>query len=108
MSNTFPEGFNMADMMAQAKTLQAQMQQAQMNLQNATFTGTAGGGLVTATLKGTGELVGLQIDPSAIDPSDPDGLADLIVAASRAAYQQVVAQAQASMPALPDLSALGL
>jgi DNA-binding YbaB/EbfC family protein len=108
MSSTFPEGLNMADMMAQAKALQAQMQQVQMSLQNTNFTGTAGGGLVSATMRGTGEVVGLQIHPSVIDPADPEGLSDLIVAACRAAYQQIMAQAKAAMPSLPDLSALGL
>lgn len=104
----FPEGFDMSDLLAQAQAMQAQLQQAQADLQAARYTGTAGGDLVTATILGTGELVGLTIAPAAIDPDDPEGLADLVIAAARAAHTQMSAAVQAAMPALPDLSALGL
>lgn len=54
---------------------------AQDELASKQFEGTSGGGVVTATVTGGGQLVGLTIDPSVIDPDDPEMLADLVVAA---------------------------
>jgi DNA-binding YbaB/EbfC family protein len=73
----------MAGLMAQAQQMQQQLLAAQEQLARTQVTGTAGGGLVTATVTGAGELVGLTIDPSAIDPTDAEGLADLVLAAVR-------------------------
>src|SRR5450759_3159462 len=64
------ENFNLNDLMAQAAAMQSQLQSAQDKLAATGLTGTAGGGLVTATIKGTGELVGLVIKPEACDPED--------------------------------------
>lgn len=74
---------DMAALMAQAAQMQQQLMQAQQQLADTQVRGTAGGGLVTATVTGAGELVGLVIDPSAIDPSDAEALADLVIAAVR-------------------------
>lgn len=101
----FPEGMDMNALMQQAQQVQAQLQQAQQDLENTTFTGTAGGELVEATVKGSGELVGLVIKPEAIDPDDAEGLADLVVAAVRDATAQATARAQQVMP---NLGSLGL
>ncbi len=68
-------------LMQQAAQMQEQLMAAQSELAGQEFEGTAGGGVVTATVTGNGQLVGLVIDPSVIDPSDPEMLADLIVAA---------------------------
>jgi hypothetical protein len=65
--------------------LQQQMMQElgriQSELAAATVEGTAGGGVVRATVTGKQELVTVAIDPSAVDPSDVEMLQDLIVAA---------------------------
>lgn len=80
----FPGGpMDMQQMLQQAQKLQQQMLDAQDELGRTHVEGTAGGGLVTATVTGTGELVGLQIRPEAIDPDDPETLADLVLAAVR-------------------------
>ncbi|SES03622.1 hypothetical protein SAMN05443377_13614 [Propionibacterium cyclohexanicum] len=101
----FPEGMDMNALLQQAQQVQAQLQQAQKDLEKATFSGSAGGGLVEATVKGSGELVGLVIKPQAIDPKDPEGLADIIVAAVRDATSQATSHAQNVMP---NLGSLGL
>ncbi|MDQ6649957.1 MAG: YbaB/EbfC family nucleoid-associated protein [Actinomycetota bacterium] len=75
----------MAQLMKQAQKMQQQLVAAQEELAQTEVTGTAGGGLVTATVTGGGELVSLQIDPEAVDPDDVETLADLVVAAVRAA-----------------------
>jgi DNA-binding YbaB/EbfC family protein len=81
-------GFNM-------KALQ-QMQQKVLKMQeelaNSTFEGTAGGGAVTLSLKGTYEVVGLKIAPEAVDPEDVASLEDLILAAAHDAFEKVRAQ----------------
>jgi DNA-binding YbaB/EbfC family protein len=73
----------MQELLKQAQKMQQQMMQAQEELAQTEVTGTAGGGLVTATVSGVGELTGLTIDPKAVDPDDTETLADLIVAAVR-------------------------
>jgi DNA-binding YbaB/EbfC family protein len=78
----FPEG-DMSAFLAQAQAMQEQLLQAQEEMANSRFEGTAGGGLVTATVTGSGELVGLAISSEAVDPEDTETLADLVLAAVR-------------------------
>jgi len=78
----FPSGMpDMQGILEQASAMQAQLVAAQHELAGARVEGTSGGGLVQATVTGTGELVALRIDPEVCDPDDPDTLADLVVAA---------------------------
>jgi DNA-binding YbaB/EbfC family protein len=67
--------------MKQAQKMQEQMAEAQAELAEAELTGTAGGGLVTVTIKGTGEVTAVRIDPKAVDPDDVETLEDLVLAA---------------------------
>lgn len=100
----FPDGMDMSALLEQAQAMQAQLQQAQEDLANSTFQGTAGGGLVTATMTGGGELIGLVIAPDAVDVDDLESLSDLIIAAVRDAGSKASEQAQALMP---DLGGMG-
>jgi DNA-binding YbaB/EbfC family protein len=61
--------------------MQQQLVEAQHRLAEAEVEGTAGGGLVTAKVTGTGDLIGLDISPEACDPADTETLSDLVVAA---------------------------
>jgi hypothetical protein len=63
--------------------MQQQLMATQAELAEAEVDGTAGGGLVTATVSGTGDLIRLRIEPAVCDPDDPETLADLVVAAVR-------------------------
>jgi DNA-binding YbaB/EbfC family protein len=72
---------NIADMMKQAKEMQQKMSSLQEQLSGQTVIGTAGGGMVTATVNGRGELIGLAIEKNVINPEDVQMLQDLIVAA---------------------------
>jgi DNA-binding YbaB/EbfC family protein len=74
---------NMQQLMKQAQKMQQQLEAAQAELATAEVTGSAGGGLVTATVTGSGELTALHIDPQAVDPDDVETLQDLVVAAVR-------------------------
>jgi hypothetical protein len=73
----------MQQLMQQAQKMQRQLAAAQEELAAQTVDGTAGGGLVRATMTGSGELTAMTIDPKAIDPDDAETLQDLVVAAVR-------------------------
>ena len=72
---------NISDMMEQAKEFQKKMGNVQEELASKMVTGSAGGGMVNATMNGRGELVGLDIEPNIVNPDDVPMLQDLIVAA---------------------------
>lgn len=76
---------NMQQLLQQAQKMQEDLARAQEELANTEVDGQAGGGLVTATVTGAGELRTLNIDPKAVDPEDTETLADLVVAAVQAA-----------------------
>ena len=63
--------FDMSKLMQQAQQMQSQMQQAQEEAANEIVEASAGGGMVTVKATGGGEIVGITIDPKAIDPDDP-------------------------------------
>ncbi|WP_436787909.1 YbaB/EbfC family nucleoid-associated protein [Yinghuangia sp. YIM S10712] len=92
----FPEGGlpDMQQLLQQAQKMQQELTAAQEELARTQVKGTAGGGLVTATVSGSGELLALEISPEAVDPEDTETLGDLIVAAvrdaSRAASEMAV------------------
>jgi nucleoid-associated protein EbfC len=71
----------MGNLQRMAQQMQQEMLRIQSELEAATVSGTAGGGVVSATVTGKQELVSLTIDPSAVDPSDVEMLQDLVVAA---------------------------
>jgi nucleoid-associated protein EbfC len=96
-----PDQSGIGALLAQAQQMQQQLLAAQQELARTEVTGTAGGGLVTATITGDGDLTGLVIDPTAIDPDDPEGLADLVIAAVRDAR---VAAAELQQQAMGPLA----
>ena len=71
----------MADLQRMAQQMQQNMTRVQSELEAAKVDGSAGGGVVSATVTGKGELVSITIDPSAVDPADVEMLQDLVVAA---------------------------
>jgi DNA-binding YbaB/EbfC family protein len=91
-----PEG-DMSGFLAQAQAMQQQLFTAQAELAEARVEGSAGGDLVTATITGAGELVGLVIKPEAVDPEDTETLADLVLAAVRDATGKSQALAAAKL-----------
>lgn len=86
---------DMQQLLLQAQEMQSQLMAAQAELAQAQVSGQAGGGLVTATVTGAGELVGVVIDPKVVDPDDVETLQDLVigaVAAANKAAQELAAQ----------------
>jgi hypothetical protein len=72
---------NLQQLMQQAQKMQQQMVDVQAELAEAEVTGTSGGGLVTVTLTGAGDVTAVKIDPKAVDPDDVETLEDLVLAA---------------------------
>jgi nucleoid-associated protein EbfC len=102
----FPGGTpDLQQLMQQAQQMQQDLMSAQDELAQTEVKGTAGGGLVTATVNGVGELQGLDIKPEACDPDDTETLADLVVAAVRDAASN--AQAVAAQKLGPLAQGLG-
>src|SRR3989442_8152193 len=64
-------GMDMEKLLQQMGQMQQQMQEAQTQLANETVEASAGGGMVTVTANGAGEIKAIKIDPKAIDPDDP-------------------------------------
>lgn len=71
----------MMDMMKKAQEMQAKMQQMQEDLEQIEVDGSSGGGMVTCTITGKGDMRRLSVDPSLVDPADKEVMEDLIVAA---------------------------
>jgi DNA-binding YbaB/EbfC family protein len=90
--------FDMERLMQQAAQMQEQVQRMQDEAAQETAQSSVGGGLVKVTANGAGEVVAIEIARDAIDPDDPEALADLVLAgvneALRSARAGVEAKAQ--------------
>ncbi|HEV8516838.1 MAG TPA: YbaB/EbfC family nucleoid-associated protein [Candidatus Limnocylindrales bacterium] len=84
----------MGNLARMAQQMQAEMARVQAELEAMTFDGTAGGGVVSATVNGKQEVVSVGIDPSAVDPDDVEMLQDLITAAVNDALRAARAEAE--------------
>lgn len=80
---------NLQQLMKQAQKMQQQMVAAQAELAEAEVTGTAGGGLVSVAMSGSGEVKAVKIDPKVVDPDDVETLEDLVLAAVHNAAEEV-------------------
>ena len=69
------------NIMKQARQMQSQMMQIQEKLAGETVEASVGGGMVTSTFTGQGDIVSIKIDPEVINPDDKEMLEDLIVSA---------------------------
>jgi DNA-binding YbaB/EbfC family protein len=91
---------NINDILQQAQAMQEKLASAQQELEDLEVTGSAGGGLVTATVSGAGELTALTIDPKVVDPQDVETLSDLVIAAIRDANTNAQKLAEQKMGGL--------
>src|SRR3990172_12661535 len=95
--------------MQEAQQMQSQMQQVQEEAAGEIVEASAGGGMVTVKATGGGEIVAITIDPKAIDPEDPELLADLVLAAVNEALRSARGLMESKMSGLipGDLGGLG-
>jgi DNA-binding YbaB/EbfC family protein len=100
---------DMNKLMQQAQEMQEQLQKVQEEAANETVEATAGGGMVTVTANGAGEIVEIKIAKEAIDPDDPEMLADLILAAVNEALRSAQRLVESKVgPLMGGLGGLGL
>jgi nucleoid-associated protein EbfC len=88
---------SMRQLMKQAQEMQEKLQR---ELNELVVETSVGGGMVTVQMSGHKQLVGVKIDPEAVDPSDLSMLEDLIVAAVNQAGKKVEETMQGKMGAL--------
>ena len=91
---------NLGKMMKQAQEMQSKRAEMQAELETVEIDGAAGGGMVSASLTGKGELRRLKIDPSLVDPDDIEVLEDLVIAAVNDAKAKVEAHVAEKMKKL--------
>ena len=95
-----PGGMNQAAMMRQAQKMQQDLLRMQEEQENKTYTASAGGGMVSATVNGKHELVDLKIKEDAVDPDDVEMLQDMVMAAVNEAMRAADADAAQNMSRL--------
>jgi len=88
---------DMRQLMQQAQKMQEEMQRAQQELADKTYEGTAGGGVVKAVVRGSGQLERVEFDASVLDPEDPEFVGDLVVAAVNQAMAAMADDASSAM-----------
>jgi DNA-binding YbaB/EbfC family protein len=99
---------NIQKLMKEAEKAQRKMAEAQERLATLAIEGTAGGGLVTATATGAGDVTKIRIDRSVVDPDDVDLLEDLVAAAVADAQRKAKEVQEREMGgAMGGLSGLG-
>ena len=101
---------DMNKMLQQVQQMQEQMVKAQEELQKEVVEASAGGGMVTVKANGGLEIVEVRIDPKAIDPDDPELLADLVLAATNEALRSAKGMMESRLGSLAGgaLGGLGL
>ena len=95
-----PGGMNQAAMIKQAQKMQQDMLRMQEEMENKTYTATAGGGMVSATVNGKHEVLNLEIKPDAVDPDDVEMLQDMVIAAVNEAMRTADTDAANNMSRL--------
>ena len=95
-----PGGMNQAAMMKQAQKMQQEMLRMQEEMENKTYSASSGGGMVTATVSGKHQVVGIEIKPEAVDPDDVEMLQDMIIAAVNEAMRAADTDAANNMSRL--------
>ncbi len=101
----------MNNMMRQVQQMQEDMFAAQAALAETQVEGSAGGGMVKATVTGTGDLISITLAPDVVDPDDIEMLQDLVVAAvadANRAAQALQSERMGGVTGGMDLSAFGL
>ena len=103
------KGMDMNKMLQQVQQMQAEMLKAQEQLANETVEASVGGGIVTVTANGAGEIISIKIKPEAIDPDDPESLEDLVLAGVNQAIKNAQELMQSRLGgAMGGLGGLGL
>lgn len=87
----------LGNILRQAQKMQEKIAEVQKELAEKTCEASAGGGMVTAVMNGSQELVSVEIDSSVVDPDDVEMLQDLVVAAVNEAHRKSKEMVQEEM-----------
>jgi DNA-binding YbaB/EbfC family protein len=87
-------GFNLQDLMSQAKQ---QAEALQKKMQDTVVEASAGGGVVSVKMDGRKQVLGIVIDPEAVKAGDVEMLQDLVMAAVNEAGRKVDQAMQSSL-----------
>ena len=79
---------NFQQLFQMGQQVQARVSQLQTELGNRTVTSSSGGGMVTVTADGRGQIRSVKIDPTVVSASDVEMLEDLVLAAVSEAQQR--------------------
>jgi DNA-binding YbaB/EbfC family protein len=102
-------GMDMNKLLQQAQQMQEQVTKAQEELANQTVEASAGGGMVTVVATGALQIKEIKIAKEAIDPDDPDMLADTVLAAVNEALRSAQALMESRLGGMMGgLGGLGL
>ena len=85
------------NILKQAQEMQGRFSKIQDELAQQTVTGSAGGGMVTAEVSGTGQIKKIKLEPGVVNPADVEMLEDLVVVAISDAQQKAQKLAQDEM-----------
>ena len=77
--------------------MQQDMEAAQKNVEESSFTASVGGGAVQATVSGKKQVTALTIQPDAVDPADVEMLQDLVISAVNEALRQAEEAMESAM-----------
>jgi DNA-binding YbaB/EbfC family protein len=91
---------NLGQMMKQAQEMQNRLQELQSKLAEVELAGSSGGGMVSVTLNGKGEMRAVKIDPKLVGGGDAEMVEDLIIAAFNDAKSKVEAHMAQEMSKL--------
>jgi len=92
--------FDMNKMLREAQRMQEQLAEVQEAAASEIVGASAGGGMVTVKANGAGDILELIIDPRAIDPDDPELLADMVLAAVNEALRSARGLMESKMSGL--------
>lgn len=88
---------NIQKMLQQAQQMQAKLAKTQTELAGKTVEASAGGGKITVTANGAGDVLSIKIDPSVVDPQDVEMLEDLVLAGVKQAIEDARKMAEGEM-----------
>lgn len=91
---------NLSQMLKQAQEMQSRMAEMQTALADLEVVGQSGGGFVTVTVNGKGDVKRVKLDPKLVDPNEVEVLEDLIVAAAQDAKSKADVRMQEEMAKL--------
>lgn len=91
---------NIGKLLKEAQRIQAEIAKLQEEIASMKFESSSGGGVVTAVVSGTGQLLSIKIDREALKEVEAEELEDMILAAVNEAAEKARSYMEARMAEL--------